>query len=197
MKKFTVKDFILYNSPCFNCKNEISFYFEIDPINDYGRVSKRALVTSDYTEVELIVHYANNLKIKIDHKTNKYTTSNQSQLTAYLEKFSLSLHTRCDRCFTDIMTNKLEFNSKMGFIHPVTLTVESFVVDDKNTRYSIYTYFTDLANSKKQTCLYMSRTDPSTKQVSSSQITLPMLPIYKFKTKAKFLSKIKTYLTFS
>jgi len=193
MKRFTVKNFILYNSPCFNCKNEISFYFEIDPINDYGRVSKRALVTTNYTEVELVIHYANNLKIKIDHKTNKYTASSEPALTEYLSKFKLSLHSRCDRCFSDIVSNRLEFNSKMGFIHPVTLNSENFIIEDKNTTYNVYTYF----DGKPQTRLYMARTDPVTKMVSPSQMVLPLIPLYKFKTKSKFLNKIKTYLTFS
>lgn len=198
MKKFTVKDFILYNSPCFICNHENNFYFEIDKTgespNFIGRVSKRAMVTKDYTSVELIVHYSKNLFIKIDHKTNKFTTSSVPDLINYLKENSLSMRISCTKCAASITTNYLDFNLDKLFVYPATLHTEMYLVVDENNSYSVCSSF----NIKKQSILTVSKNSDIKKNVHKPQtLYLPLIPIYKFKTREKFLNKIKTYIIFS
>lgn len=192
MKNFTVKDFILYNSPCFNCGGNINFYFEFEPASDYGNFSKRAMVTTDFVEVELVVHYANNLLIKIENKTNKYTTNNHAALTTYLSKFELSLHSRCERCFTDIVSNTLKFDEERNVICPTTIKYEQYQITDNENVYAVYT---KLVSNDTYSKILVSKIN-ATKNIST-YLNMPPLPIYKFKTKEKFLNKIKTYVTFS
>lgn len=200
MKKFTVKDFIIYNSPCFSCKGESNFYFEIDTTdtdnpNFTSRISKRAMVITDYTEVELVIHYANNLLIKIEHKTNKFTTSSMEALVKYLSNRRLSMRIVCARCAASVETNCLDFNLEKMFIYPTTINNESYLVSDIKYTYHVFSRF----DFNKRTLLTISNNDKVKKNINTNaqQIELPLLPLYKFKTKEKFLNKIKTYLTFS
>ena len=198
MKKFTVKDFILYNSPCFNCKSHNNFYFEIDKADVttgfVGRISKRAIVVAEYTEVELVVHYAKNLLIRIDHKTNKFTTTNLSDLTEYLKLNKLSMRLRCHRCLAEITTNTMDFNLEKMFVHPVTLQYETYIVKDNVNSYAVYSSY----GIYKKSMITISKIANIKKNIhKAEQITLPLIPIYKFKTKEKFLNKMKTYVIFS
>lgn len=195
MKKFTVKDFIFYNSPCFNCSGDSIFYFLIRDMTEsqsYPRFpasfsSKKAIVMPTYTEVELVVHYANNLTIRIDHKTNKFIATSKHALVKYLNQIELSLELRCNKCFAQITSNSIEFNMEKDFINPISLCLESFTIQDAKSNYHVRTYF-----DSKQTFI-----TTSSPKVKSLGMQLPTLPIYKFKTRAKFLEKIKTYITFS
>ena len=184
MKKFTVKDFITYNSPCFGCGNKINFYFEIDTPNA-GTVSKRALVGGDFTEVDLIIHYSDPLKINITHKTNKFIASSNKSLTTYMKEHKLSMRTRCDKCYSTVASQPLEFNMDKGFVCPVEIREEVFLITNELDSYQIY------SSGSKSTVHFVSASG------AVMRLTLPLLPLYKFKTKEKFVNKIKTYIVFS
>jgi len=193
MKKFTVKDFITYNAPCFNCDSSVNFYFTISRIASEtslaGQVDKRAMVTVGYTEVELIVHYAANLKIKIDHKTNKFTTNSPEALTKYLSEHKLCLLSRCSKCYAYIHSTNIDFNIEKGFVYPVSIKSERYTVIDDKTIYHIRSLF---ENKEQRTIVDISRAYAST-----LTLIIPLLPIFKFKTKDKFLNKMKIYTLFS
>src|SRR5271168_2896743 len=104
MKKFTVKDFIAYNNPCFSCGNQINFNIgvifntlEEAKVNLGGL---RPVVSPDRTEIDLSIKYSNAVKLYIDHKTNKISTNDRVGLAKYLEGHSLFLKTGCDQCHT-------------------------------------------------------------------------------------------------
>ena len=74
MKKFTVKDFIAYNNPCFSCGSPINFRVGFLDLETKADVSYlRPVVTPNHTEIDLIIKYSTNeaLKLCIFHKTNK------------------------------------------------------------------------------------------------------------------------------
>ena len=193
MKKFTVKDFITYNAPCFNCDSRVNFYFtmtqDISETSLAGSVDKRAMVTTSYTEVELIVHYAANLKIKIDHKTNKFTTSSPEALTKYLSEHKLCLSSRCSKCYADIRSTNIEFNIEKGFVYPVSISSEIYTILGANIIYYVKSLF---ENKDPQTYI-----DVANIRAEALRLKIPLLPIYKFKTKDKFLNKMKIYTLFS
>lgn len=193
MRKFTVKDFITYNNPCFSCGNQISFrigFLDLETKTDISYL--RPVVGPEYTEVDLIIKYANQdaLKLYIFHKTNKILTNSQQGLTKYLSSRKLFLVSSCDRCYTKIESQYLDFNLDKRFVSAVGISTERIMVTDGNSRYQIDSFF-----MPEKSHLVVSKMDSV--NMSPFQLDLPLLPKYRFKDKAHFIQKIKTYITFS
>lgn len=195
MKRFTVKDFITYNNPCFSCGNPINFRIGFtDKDNPQQMVSYlRPTVTGLYTEIELKIKYAHAeaLKLLIFHKTNKILTNSNPALTEYLSRHKLFLTSSCDRCYTLVESQYLDFNLEKGHVNAVGLWIERLMVNDDANVYQINSNFL-----KNESELTVDRID-KVKPLSPFQIKLSLLPRYRFKDKEHFLRKIKTYMTFS
>jgi len=194
MRKFTVKDFIAYNNPCFSCGNQINFKIGFVDLETKADTSYlRPVVTPIRTEIDLIIKYSNTevLKLFIDHKTNKILTNSNQGLTNYLSSRKLFLSSSCDKCYTQIESQYLDFNLDKGYVAAVGLSTERLLVNDGTNMYHINSSFIE-----EKSRLVVDRLD-STKPVSPFTMDLPLLPKYKFKNKSHFVSKIKTYLLFS
>jgi len=192
MKKFTVKDFIAYNSPCFSCGEKINFKFKIEFGKEFRQQNfLRVLVGPNSCLTNLRLNYSSTLQLEIFHETNKILTNNLPELKSYLNNNDLYLYNKCDKCFTTITSQRLEFNLDKLFINPVELAREMLVVSNETHMYSLVSSFTDAT-----TTAYVDLLDESI-PVSFVKFTLPLLPLYKIKTREKLINKIKTYLTFS
>ncbi len=195
MKKFTVKDFIAYNNPCFSCDNAINFRIGFVDLETNQSTSSylRPTVTSLYTEIDLRIKYSNQeaLKLYVFHKTNKILTNSNQGLTNYLSSHKLFLTSTCDRCYTRIESQFLEFNIDKGYVAAVGISTERLMVNDDNNLYQINSFF-----MAEKTSLIVDKIDKA-KILSPFQLDLPLLPKYRFKDKEHFLRKIKTYMTFS
>lgn len=194
MKKFTVKDFIDYNGPCFSCDNPINFrvgFLDLETKADASYL--RPVVTANYTEIDLIIKYSNAeaLKLYIFHKTNKILTNNSQGLTKYLSSRKLFLSSSCDRCLTQIDSQYLDFNIDKSYVAATGVATERLMVTDKHNLYQINSSF--MADKSILTVDRVDRTTP----LSPLQLELPLLPKYRFKNREHFLQKIKTYVTFS
>ena len=193
MRKFTVKDFIAYNNPCFSCGNQINFRIGfLDLVTKTDVSYLRPVVGPQYTEVDLIIKYANQdaLKLYIFHKTNKILTNSQQGLTKYLSSRKLFLASSCSRCYTKIESQHLDFNLDKGFVAAVGISTERIMVNDGNSLYQIDSFF-----ASQKSSLVVSKLDSA--RMSPLQLDLPLLPKYRFKNKEHFLQKMKTYITFS
>lgn len=192
MKKFTVKDFITYNNPCFSCGNKISFRIgSIATVSASDVIYLRPNVTLDRTEVDLKISYTQTLQLWTFHKSNKILSSDIEGLTNYLTDHKLVLNSRCDHCYTTIESFPLEFNLPKGFIKPVGVNKEMLIVSDDMNMYQIHSYFPE-----EKSFVAIDRINKTT-PVSPMRLELPLLPLYKFKDKEHFINKIKTYLIFS
>ena len=194
MRKFTVKDFIEYNGPCFSCGNQINFRIGFLDLETKADISYlKPIVTPTSTEIDLIIKYSNAeaLKLHIFHKTNKILTNSVQGLTKYLSSRKLFLSSTCDRCYTQIESQYLDINIDKGFIAAVGISTERLMVNDGTNMYQINSFF--MAN---KTNLVVDRLD-RTKPLSPLILDLPLLPKYKFRDKEHFLHKMKTYITFS
>src|SRR5258705_409454 len=92
MKKFTVKDFITYNNPCFSCSNKVSIKIGVVGTashNDIIYLSPTVSVES--TNIVLKITYTSSLKLKIFNKSNKAQTTSVQDLTKYLQEHGLFL----------------------------------------------------------------------------------------------------------
>ena len=194
MRKFTVKDFIAYNNPCFSCGSQINFRIGFLDLETKADISYlRPTVTSNYTEVDLIIKYANTeaLKLYIFHKTNKILTNSSQGLTKYLSSRKLFLSSTCDRCYTQIESQYLDFNLDKGYVSAVGISSERLMVNDGDNQYQLNSFF-----MAEKTSLTVDRLD-KVKPLSPFQLDLPLIPKYRFKDKAHFIQKMKTYITFS
>lgn len=194
MRKFTVKDFIAYNNPCFSCSNPINFRIGFLDLETKADISYlRPVVTPTYTEVDLIIKYANTdaLKLYIFHKTNKILTNSQQGLTKYLSSRKLFLSSTCDRCYTQIESQYLDFNIDKAYVSAVGISTERLMVNDGENLYQISSYF--MAEKSNLIVDKINKVKPLT----PFQLDLPLIPRYRFKDKAHFIQKMKTYITFS
>lgn len=196
MKQFTVKDFIAYNAPCFSCGNEISFRVEMREADGGGTISQdtlRPTMYKEYFSIDLQIRYKRSLQLWVFYQTNKIISSDMKELEYYLHDHHLSMKSYCDRCYTSIVSDELEFNLKDSFIKPVSLSHESIKVSTEDNMFMLETYY---HNSPPLTNVWISSlTKPATS--SPAKLELPVLPLYKFKTKERLINKLKTYLTFS
>jgi len=186
MKKYTVKDFLKLNSPCYGCGEKIKITVGVDS-EGLSRVNLNLTIAPAGYTIPLSITYNNNLKLIIDPKTNKYLSSNIQYFVEYIKNRKICLTTQCDHCQTSMTSKYLDFNLMGSYIKPVGIAVQYIVLNDKNNRYVIYSDFgseqSDIAVSSVGT--------------SVSHLNLTLLPHYRFKDKEHFISKIKTYLLFS
>ena len=197
MKQYTVKDFILYNNPCISCGEKILLEFASLDTRHSSKTSKedvvilKPFVKNERTEVDLKISYTSSINLRIDHKSNKFLSSNFEGLTDYLNKYKLYLRTRCNKCYSYIDSHFLEFNIARGFIKPVSISSEYFIIQDASYMYHIR------SNSwESKTIVVVDRIDKTT-PVSPIRFDLPIILLSKFKNKENIINKIKTYITFS
>lgn len=194
MKKFTVKDFIAYNNPCFSCGNPINFrigFLDLETKSDVSYL--RPVVSANSTDIDLIIKYSTQeaLKLSIFHKTNKILTNSIQGLTKYLSSHKLFLSSGCDKCHTQIESQFLDINIDKGYIAAVGLSTERLVVMTSDRIYQIVSSFME-----EKSTIYVDRLDKAS-AVSPFTLEMPLVPKYKFKDKEHFLTKIKTYMLFS
>jgi hypothetical protein len=196
MKKFTLKDFILYNGPCFSCGNRINIkmvYVDSDNDGAFQNVkihSSSMPLVFDKTmlDITLNVKYSFTLNLKMFIKNNKYTASDMDKFITYLGMKDLHLISECQKCKNIVISNKLEFNSN-GNIKAITILREMLSVEDTE---KIYTLSSEFSNNTTEINIYnfKTHTDPYI-------LETPLLPLYRFKNKENLIKKLKTYILFS
>ena len=192
MKRFTVKDFIAYNKPCFSCENQINFRIGFLNLETQADASYlRPTVNKDYTRIDLQITYSDSLKLYIFHRTNKIMTNNHPALVKYLARHKLFLRSICDRCYTQVESFFLEFDLEKDIVQATGLATERLIVSDSQNHYQIYTSF--LEEKSKIVVDKLDKASP----LSPTVLNLPLVPKYKFKDRFHFIEKMKLYLLFS
>lgn len=200
MKKFTVKDFITYNGPCFSCQSKITF--EIGVFNTKSKqvpaVYLTPTITNESIDIDLKINYRDSLSLRVFTKTNKFTTSSVKSLNKYLDEHGLFLRSKCDNCKTSVDSEAIEFNILKQFIAPVAISDERLVVRDDKHQYELYSSFKP--GDQGGSIAIISSLNAAGKNNTQNKfirIDLPLLPIYKLKNKERFIQKMKTYIVFS
>jgi len=190
MKEFTVKDFILYNNPCFVCNEFIQLQI---------RVTKKSIVSfpnnlkpsfsNNKLEINLSTKYYNILNLSIDLMSNKIISNNINELQDFLFNHELNLQSVCLSCGAYISSHFLQFDLKNGFVKPVGIAIENFVLEsnDGYCQYDIYSSF--LENKSKVQIRPMHQ--------KIIELDIPLFSLSKFKNKEKLLEKFKIIMLFS
>ena len=198
-KKFFVKDFIHYCSPCFVCGYTMTFKFGFNgngqdalfPDCTWANTAM-TIVTDKYTVVDLSIRYRANLKIYIYHRNNKLVTSDNVSFSDYLAKRKLFLICYCVGCDSSISSRNLDFQTFNGVVSPTTIRYENFLISHKNRRYQLRSDF----DKQKSIGTVRTYTAPN---VSGPDLVFEMklLPKYKLGNKQKLIDKLNTYALFS
>lgn len=192
MKKFTVKDFLKLNSPCYGCGKDINVRVGIDIKNSHAPPVFLAMsVASAKYSVPLVITYHDSLKLSIEPRTNKFIVSNAEKFASFIKGRNIFLETNCSECQTYMVSQYLEFNTTIGFIKPVGIVTRYLILRDKNNKYVIHS---DFVTEKSSINIFAIKDGAVT---SFSDMKLPLLPHYQFRDQTHFMSKIKTYMLFS
>lgn len=182
MDLFTVKDFINYGNPCINCGKVMRIFVEQIFNDECSKLDFNYDINSHLIKIIVQTKYKSSLKLNINLLNNKYYTNDNSWLKQFLTNKQIGLSSWCDYCESSIVAAPLSFN-KNKFIDPFGIEREYFLISYRNYQYNILASY-----SEEKSYLYL----PNYKT-----ITLPFFPLYKLKTKEKFIEKIKIFLLFS
>lgn len=195
MKKLTIKDFILYNNPCINCGNNISFQIccvkKCDPNSITAINYLSPIINGTLLEISPLIRYNKRINLKIDCKTNKFEVSSIALLKKYLTDYDLFLESACNFCHSKIWSNNLKFNIDVDnkFVYPTEIYYEYLKINDVNNNYVLTSSF----DSKKTTISVSKKDDKQ----SRFNITVAFMPLVKFKDKTDLLNKLRMYVLFS
>jgi hypothetical protein len=190
MKKFSVKDFITHNGPCFSCRQPIKL--QIHSFNDNRLGQETHLmcqVQNNFTDVELLHTYHGVLKLTVDHKTNQFSTSNLMGLREYLFTHRLALYCHCRCCSTEMASHYLDFDFDKQFIKAVSIKDEQILIEDKDKLYQVYSHYDD-----NHTAIFICNIGQG---ATMFRLDTPLLPRAKFKNREELIQKLKNYLLFS
>jgi len=153
MKKLTIKDFILYNSPCINCGNNISFQMccvkRCDPNSTTMINYLSPIINGTLLEISPLIRYNKRINLKIDCKTNKFEVSSIVLLKKYLADYDLFLESACNFCHSKIWSDNLKFNIDINnkFIYPTEIYYEYLKINDVNNNYVLSSSFDSKKNN--------------------------------------------------
>lgn len=189
MKKFTVKDFIFYNGPCFSCGNKVI----VKLVYAWGGFFKELPQTllEDHIDLILKAKYADVLTLRIFVGSNKYQASDAEKLKQYLKTRDIYITSNCKQCRNVIESNKLDFDN-IGHCKAITINSEVLnVYEGDKDNYKIYNLVSDFTRNITEVSICHSKID------NVFRLTIPLLPLYKFKNKERLIKKLKTYTIFS
>ena len=190
MKKFTVKDFITHNAPCFGCGKPVILQMQMlrdEPWEQDATINCKA--GKNFLTINLSITYYDALNLTIDYKTNKFATNNFDNLTKYLSACKLKLVCHCESCKTRMTSNQLDFNLEKKFIKPVSIEQEIIVMADNKNMYQIYSDY-----NRDRSVIFIDDVEMAGVPI---RLDTPLIPRSKFKNKEKLIEKLKTYALFS
>jgi len=195
VNKLTLKDFITYNNPCFNCGERISLSIYGHSLggaknNTYNQISLsnvKPIVTPEHTTIDLKISYRKTLSVCIYHISNKIVTTDVNSLSDYLKAHKIYLKSSCSKCHSVIESFFLDFDLDHGYLKPTSINRESLFFRDSLNTYSLVSD------------VYMDKTDIFVfgENYNNVSFQIPLMLLSKFKSKDRILKKIKTYLLFS
>ncbi len=182
MELFTIKDFIKYNNPCFNCKQLInlhSYSLESGFINT-------PFINDNIINFQLKASYLSYLKLEVNLNTSCFTTNSLSSLKDYLALHRMKLLSKCN-CGSEVESTVLDFDLDHGFLKPFKLSFESYIVYHQDDTYQLVSYHEENAS--------IIHIDNAQNSIWSKAQEFPLIT-NNFTSSQDFLDKIKTYLTF-
>lgn len=141
-------------------------------------------VGEEYTEINISIKYNHSLFFRIYNKSNQIKASSIEEFEKFLKDHKLFCSLMCTSCKSTIESNYLEFDLERGFVKPLSISRENLILNLESEQYKIYSSY--MENVSK---IFVIKN-----KYVANQIDTNLIPLGNFKTKDKFLSKIKKYL---
>jgi hypothetical protein len=179
-----------YNNPCFSCNSKISFTLNLINRNTLIETPLKPVTTQKYIKFKLLVGYDSCLELVINRITNQFSSNDPEFLMTHLKSRDIRFTSYCIKCGTSIQSNMAALSFDNGFIKPLTISREYLIAKVKNYEYVATTIFEE----NKSHLLIV---DKKKNSLDNFSISTSLLPLYKIKTKQKFIDKLKLYAVFS
>ncbi len=190
MNNFTIKDFIKYNNPCFNCKNITEIKLHQVPLLTREMISpKIGNYDIDFIDFHTGRSYETKYSLIINlhnHEVVAKTKESKDYIVNYFNNHRLTLEKSCATCNCRIFTYALSFTKKDDsfVLDPIKISEEFLkVIQDGLYKYYIYCNY-----NENKSVIEWAR--------EMREITIPLLPLSKFKTKEKIIEKINKLMIF-
>jgi hypothetical protein len=208
MRLFTVKDFITNYSSCLACNRNSKIKISSFRPDEYvGPKEINLAFSKSYADINLKISYRNSLQLRIYYITNKFETSDDKMLKKYTDTHSIQLVSRCwipgmtkqpisdvnTVLHTFIVSDCINFDYNKSRILPFKMEEEMLCIWDTRNVFNIHS---DYEESKTIINIAKLKSPENFTIVNSSVLKLPLMNIYKFKTKKHLLDKLNIYLTF-
>ena len=191
MIRFTLKDLLLYNNPCFNCGIITQFSaYKIYTANDSESKLNTTLKDGIIT-INMKSSYYQPLNLIINIENNNFVAP-INQLKEYLNEFHLSFKMSCNKCSSNSWTKSIKFNFDKGFMLPLELSFETYFFQDSENLYTI----SNNHHSKKSS-IFVDKINGDHSIKSCWKKTIPILLFSNIKNKPYIIKKIKSYMLFS
>lgn len=206
MDKLTLKDFIQYNNPCFNCGSLSSLsYTSCSKKRPTG--NSHTIILKDNTiNLNLQVKYVHSLNLTIDIITNSFRVNESNSdinilnLQNYLDEYNLYFILDCACCLSWFATKNIKFNFLSHYIYP--LEIYSEIIEFKSNDL-IYNYSSDFNVNESTIRIYKSYNNESNGGELINEISARPIPLSNFKgsnrneTLKNVIEKIKMWVSFS
>lgn len=198
----TVKDFIEYGGPCLECGQflSVSLCAGFPTSSNWNYIP--VTMQDGKILISLKITYYDTLIMILDPKTNRYAvTGTDEGFAAWLKEHEMYFTKNC-KCYSLVQTDSLKFNTEMCFIYPMQVICEVLMAKDHRNMYQLTNLYASPQTNTNQSYSELDIT-PLTKVNKiglapiTEPITLPIMPRPRFRDKAHFIDKIRTYLTFS
>lgn len=187
---FTIKDIVKYNLKCKICSSPTSLYLVDDmPCDEYnyGRLNViKPTINNGIMSFNISIKYKSKILLHIDIATNEFILIKEG-VELYNEKFldQIFLETICDTCGTMMNTEYLVFSKNT--IKPVKLFTEAIFINHNNINFSIFNKF------KTNKCAFIA----IGQNIKSTNIELPLMPLWKFKNRKAIIEKLNFIMAIS
>lgn len=195
-KKFFIKDFIKYATPCFGCglppSLRLHFRDKNSNVNDPWGNRHNIIVNDSRVEIDLSIKYRSSLVLWVFHKTNQFLASDNPAFSSYVANYDMKLFIHCNGCQTHHSTNNLEFQLTNNVVKATTLSYEMLNVPRKTRRYILASEFLT-----EKSAASIIKYDDKGGYLSQFNLNLPLLPKYKLRNQQHMIDKLNTYAVFS
>ena len=190
MIDFTIKDFLLYNGPCFNCGKKVSFFIfsnnKTAP-NLFERIP--ADIDSDIITCTINIKYRSSLRVEFNCKTNEYITTNDEEFDKYLQSNYVYMTTKCNSCMSKVVSTYFEF--EQSHIKPLRISSEHFKLEDS---FAEKIYHIDSHKETNETIVDIVKYKDT--EFDHYGLSFPLMLRGRFKNKFFFIKKIRQLMVF-
>lgn len=193
MEKFTIKDFIEHNNPCFICGSISKIEFFRCQTN-YNFIGLKANIVGQNIEINISTSYYNAINLLINPKHNTWISNDIRLFEQYISLNNIIVTLECTKCKSLLKSNELIFSHDKRMILPLTIINEMLFFEENNKSYHIAT------NDTSRIFIYNTLALNDKKKIAIPfEIEVPKITLDKIKNKGKdwLINKLNGYVVFS